>query len=81
VAGLAVAIEAGLSFLGLADPAAVSWGAEMERALDSSQLQLESLWLWWLLPFGLALSFAIFGLSLVGVALEPRFNPREDRAR
>ncbi len=81
VAGLAVAIEAGLSFLGLADPAAVSWGAELERAVTSPQIQIGSLWLWWMLPFGLALTFAIFGLSLIGVALEPRFNPREDRAR
>ncbi len=81
VAGLAVAIEAGLSFLGLADPSAVSWGAEMERAVSHQQIQLGSLWLWWLMPFGLALSFAIFGLSLIGVALEPRFNPREARER
>ena len=79
VAGMAVAIEAGLSFLGLADPAAVSWGAELERAISSPSIRFGSLWLWWLLPSGLALTFAIIGLSLVGVALEPRFNPREGR--
>lgn len=76
VAGLAVAIEAGLSFLGLGDPAAVSWGAELERAVTNDQIQIGLLWLWWLVPFGLALTFAIFGFSLIGVALEPRFNPR-----
>jgi peptide/nickel transport system permease protein len=81
VAGVAVAIEAGLSFLGLGDPAAVSWGAELERAVSSPQIQIGSLWLWWLMPFGLALTFAIFGFSLIGVALEPRFNPRWRRAR
>ena len=81
VAGLAVAIEAGLSFLGLADPAAVSWGAELERAVASQQIRIGSVWLWWLMPFGLALTFAIFGLSLIGVALEPRFNPRQARER
>ena len=79
VAGLAVAIEAGLSFLGLADPAAVSWGAELERAVSSSHIRIGSVWLWWMMPFGLALTFAIFGLSLIGVALEPRFNPRHAR--
>lgn len=79
VAGLAVAIEAGLSFLGLGDPAAVSWGAELQRAVTSQQIQIGSLWLWWLAPFGLALTFAIFGFSLIGVALEPRFNPRWGR--
>jgi peptide/nickel transport system permease protein len=76
VAGLAVSIEAGLSFLGLGDPAAVSWGAELQRAVTSPLIQTGSLWLWWLVPFGLALTFAIFGCSLIGVALEPRFNPR-----
>ncbi len=79
VAGLAVAVEAGLSFIGLGDPAAVSWGAELERAVSSQQIQIGSLWLWWLVPFGLALTFAIFGFSLIGVALEPRFNPRSGR--
>ncbi len=81
VAGVAVAVEAGLSFLGLGDPAAVSWGAEMQRAISSSQIKLGSVWVWWLLPFGLALTFAIFGFSLIGVALEPRFNPRWGRAK
>jgi peptide/nickel transport system permease protein len=79
VAGLAVAIEAGLSFLGLGDPAAVSWGGDLERAISSSVIREGSYWLWWLLPPGVALTFAIFGLSLVGVALEPRFNPRQGR--
>lgn len=81
VAGIAVAIEAGLSFLGLSDPAAVSWGAELERAVSSTHIQIGSVWVWWMLPFGLALTFAIFGFSLIGVALEPRFNPREARPR
>lgn len=79
VAGLAVAIESGLSFLGLGDPAAVSWGGDLERAISDSIIREGSYWLWWLLPPGLALTFAIFGLSLVGVALEPRFNPRQGR--
>ncbi|MGI8810422.1 MAG: ABC transporter permease [Acidimicrobiales bacterium] len=81
VAGVAVAIESGLSFLGLGDPAAVSWGAELERAVSSDQIQFGTLWLWWMAPFGLALTFAIFGFSLIGVALEPRFNPRSGRAQ
>jgi peptide/nickel transport system permease protein len=81
VAGVSVAVESGLSFLGLGDPAAVSWGAELQRAVSNPQINLGSLWIWWLLPFGLALTFAIFGFSLIGVALEPRFNPRWGRAQ
>ncbi len=81
VAGLAVTTEASLSFLGLGDPAAVSWGAELNRALDSDLITIGSLWLWWLVPFGLALTLAILGFTIIGVALEPRFNPRWSRSR
>lgn len=76
VAGLAVTIEAGLSFIGLGDPSAVSWGADLERALDNDQIYFGSLWLWWLLPPGLALTAAVLGFTFIGVGLEPEFNPR-----
>lgn len=78
VAGTAVAIQAGLAFLGLADPAEVSWGAEIIRAATSPQIGIGSLWLWWLLPAGLALTFALCGFTFMGVALEPQFNPRSE---
>ncbi len=79
VAGMAVTTEAALSFLGLGDPSAVSWGAEINRALGNAQIAIGSLWLWWLVPFGVALTVAVSGLTLIGVALEPRFNPRWSR--
>lgn len=81
VGGLAVMTEAGLAFLGLGDPIAVSWGADMERALSNPLISVGSLWVWWLLPIGLALTLAIVGFTLIGVALEPRFNARTARAR
>lgn len=81
VAGLAVAVEAGLSFIGLGDPAAVSWGAEINRAVQNPQIALDSLWVYWLLPAGLALTLAILSFTLIGVALEPRFNRRSNVAR
>ncbi|MDQ3570181.1 MAG: ABC transporter permease [Actinomycetota bacterium] len=81
VAGLAVIVEAGLSFIGLADPGSVSWGSELNRALENPQIFVGSLWLWWLLPAGLALAVAVLGFTLVGVGLEPRFNPRWSQAR
>ena len=76
VAGVAVTTEAALSFLGLGDPSVVSWGGEINRALDDPQIFIGSLWLWWMVPFGVALTLAIMGFTLIGVALEPRFNPR-----
>lgn len=81
VAGLAIVIEAGLAFLGLGDPTAVSWGADIQRALDDRVITYGGRWVWLLLPPGVALTLAIFGLTLIGVGLEPRFNPRWDFAR
>ncbi|MFN2503972.1 MAG: ABC transporter permease [Acidimicrobiales bacterium] len=81
VAGTAITIEAGLAFIGLGDPAAVSWGAELNRALSNSEIYIGSLWVSWLLPAGLALTLAILSFTFIGVGLEPRFNPRANRAR
>lgn len=80
VAGVAVTIEAGLAFIGLGDPSAVGWGTMLNRALENPQIYLGSLWLWWLLPAGLALTLAVLGFTFIGVGLEPRFNPRWRRA-
>lgn len=81
VAGVAVTVEAGLAFIGLGDPSSISWGADLNRALMNPQITLGSLWLWWLLPVGLALTVAVLGFTFIGVGLEPRFNPRWKRAR
>ena len=81
VAGMVVTVEAGLAFIGLGDPAAVSWGAELNRAIGNPQIYIGSLWLWWMLPAGLALTLAVLGFTFIGVGLEPRFNPRWSRAR
>ena len=80
-AGAAVTTEAALGFLGLGDPAAVSWGTEINRALRSDLIALDSLWLWWLMPFGVAITLAILGFTIVGVALEPWANPRAGRSQ
>lgn len=81
VAGMAVTVEAGLAFVGLGDPVAVSWGAELNRALANPEIYTGSVWLWWLLPPGLAVSLAVLGFTFIGVGLEPRFNPRWQRMR
>ncbi len=81
VAAVAVVMEAGLSFLGLGDPTAVSWGAILSRALRHPGLYFSSLWTWWVLPAGLAITLAMLGFTFLGVGLEPRFNPRWARGR
>ena len=76
MAGVVVTVEAGLAFLGIGDPSAVGWGQELDRALGHPSILVGSLWAWWLLPTSIALMFTLFGLLLVGVGLEPWFNPR-----
>lgn len=79
-AGTAVVLQAGLAFLGLSDPLEVSWGAILNRALEQPGLYFTSVWVWWVLPAGLAITLAVLGLAFVGAALEPRSNPRWKRA-
>jgi len=69
----AVFLEAGLSFLGIGDPAVVSWGRMMQHALRFTYLDV---WKWWLLPPGLALSLTLGAFALLGFALETVFHPR-----
>ncbi|MBA3955523.1 MAG: ABC transporter permease [Acidimicrobiia bacterium] len=75
-AGQAVLMEAGLAFLGLADPTAVSWGLVLNRALVFPGLYFTSLWVWWVLPAGFAIAMTVLGLTFLGVGLEPLLNPR-----
>jgi len=76
----AVLVEAGLAFLGLADPTGVSWGLILNRALLHQGLYFTALWTWWVLPAGFAVTLAVLGFTFVGVGLEPSFNPRWQRS-
>jgi peptide/nickel transport system permease protein len=75
-AGRAVAMEAGLAFLGLGDPTAKSWGLMMRFALNLPGLLLTDRWLWWLLPPGLCITLLILALTYLGMGLEERLQPR-----
>lgn len=71
--GLAVLIEAGISFLGLGDPNASSWGRTLwlaNRAIFAGA--------WWGILFpGLAIIVTILGFNILGDALGKATNPRE----
>lgn len=79
-AGVAIGLEAGLTFLGLGDPTGVSWGLTLNRALEEPGIYFSDMWTWWVLPAGLGITAAVLGFTFLGVALEPRFNPRWLRA-
>lgn len=72
-AGIMVA-EAGLSFLGLGDPTAISWG-KMLAEVQSGGALLFGHW-WWIAAPGVGIFIAIFSFMRIGMALEEIFNPR-----
>jgi peptide/nickel transport system permease protein len=75
-ASVAIGLEAGLAFLGLGDPSGISWGLMLNRALSQPAIYFSPMWIWWVLPPGLAVTGTLLGFTFVGVALEPTFNPR-----
>lgn len=78
-AGHAVAMEAGLAFLGLGDPTAKSWGLMIRFALNFPGIFLTDRWAWWVLPPALCITLLVLGLTFLGIGLEQRFNPRLSR--
>ncbi len=76
IAGQAVLMEAGLAFLGLSDPIAISWGLVLNRALVLPGLYFTSVWVWWVLPIGAAITVTVLGFTFLGVGIEPALNPR-----
>lgn len=75
-AGLSIALEAALAFIGLGDPSAISWGLMLNRALDQQSIYYSPMWVWWVLPPGLAIATTVLGFTFMGVGLEPSLNPR-----
>ena len=72
-AGIMVA-EAGLSFLGLGDPKAFSWGKMLAEAQSGGALML-GYW-WWVISPGIAIFIAVSTFMLIGYAMEDIFNPK-----
>lgn len=68
--------EAGLSYLGLADPTTRSWGMTLWQASRYPAVFLNDVWQWWAVPPGLAITVVCLALVFVGLALEPLANPR-----
>ncbi|MEA4838474.1 MAG: ABC transporter permease [Rhodospirillaceae bacterium] len=72
----AILLESSLSFLGLGDPNAMSWGF----MVGSARTVLRQAW--WMSFFpGLAILLTVLGLNLIGEGLNDAFNPRLRRQR
>lgn len=75
-ASRAVALQAGLAFLGVGDPTEPSWGAMIRDAVAFRAVFVTSACTWWLVPPIVALVGLIVGITLLGTALERRSSPR-----
>jgi len=71
---LFIMTEASLSFLGLGDPNAISWGVMLYNVQTSSSMLVGA---WWeILTPCLALTFIAIGLSLLNFAVDEIANPQ-----
>ncbi len=69
--GFAILIEAGLGFLGLADPNMISWG----YMLNNAQSFLRHAW--WMAVFpGVAIFLCVLSINLMGDGMNDALNPR-----
>lgn len=70
----AVFFEAALAFIGLGDPARVSWGTIIENAFLHSAVSAGA---WWaIVPPGVCIALVVLGSFLVGQGVEEAMNPR-----
>jgi ABC-type dipeptide/oligopeptide/nickel transport system permease subunit len=74
VAGTSILAEASLSFLGLGDPSAKSWGTMLYFA-RASGVFLGEAWKWWVVPAGLMITLSVLSLVLIAYLLERRLGP------
>ncbi|HEU4371439.1 MAG TPA: ABC transporter permease [Methylomirabilota bacterium] len=73
-AGTVILMEAGLGFIGLGDPHAISWGYLANNAQRFLRLA------WWMALFpGAAIALAVLGLNLLGDRLNDLLDPRAGR--
>jgi peptide/nickel transport system permease protein len=71
---LGIYAETFVTFLGLGDPEAVSWGSILQAAFASSA-QTNGAW-WAVVPPGFCVTLVVVGFTLVGQAFEEELNPR-----
>jgi ABC-type glutathione transport system ATPase component/ABC-type dipeptide/oligopeptide/nickel transport system permease subunit len=71
----AILLETSLSFLGLGDASAKSWGTMLFFANARSAF-LTDAWIWWIIPPGLLITLTVLSFAFIGYALEERVKPQ-----
>jgi len=72
----AILAEAGLSWLGLGDPSAASWGRILH---DATRYGAVKEW-WWVIPPGLCIALLSLSFIMIGYAVDEIFNPKLRRS-
>ena len=75
----AILLEAAISWLGLYDPSAMSWG-RMLHDVTLGGSKLVGMW-WWVLPPGLSIAAVSLSFILLGYTLDEILNPKLRRRR
>jgi peptide/nickel transport system permease protein len=70
----AILTQAGLAFLGLANPDQLTWGTILYYAQNDSAMS-SGAW-WWFVPPGLCIALLGMGLALINFSLDELLNPR-----
>jgi peptide/nickel transport system permease protein len=74
VVPISILTETTLSFLGLGDPRAASWGKTLEEAFVNGAIPRNA-W-WYFLPAGLGILTVVLAFTLMGRTMEEIANPR-----
>ena len=70
----AIFAETYISFLGLGDPSAISWGKMIQSSLEGGAIFYHA---WWaILPPGLAVTGVVLACTIAGQGMEDALNPR-----
>ena len=73
---ISILSETTLSFLGLGDPTAVSWGSILESAFDNGAISLGA-W-WYLAAPGICVVLVVVAFNLMGRAIEGILDPKAE---
>ena len=73
IIGWAIISEASVSFVGLGDPQAVSWGKILHAAFNSGAVRFAP---WWVAPPGLAIVVLVVSVFFIQRGLETVINPK-----
>ena len=68
--------ESGLSFLGMGDPTAKSWGTILHYAFEYPTIFISDVWVRWAIPAGTCITLVVLALTFVGFSLEEWAEPR-----